>query len=185
MAAWRGRLGERGRREAGGWSTYDLKGREENQRYTYHVNDYVYGVVVISTVLRAACRQPHEPTDEAIPSRPRVGRVSADEVTAVALTKVSCLSRSRDMVAAVSEGRTRRGVAGLFAGLSGWPDQRLRHETRGEPARRQRRVRVRIEGAGRREDLGMTRQQGKAVPVWGRLCEGCGLGGEEVGFEVW
>lgn len=43
------------------------------------------------------------------------------------------------MVAAVSgEGRTRRGgLAGLFGGLSGWPDQRLRHGTVGEPARRE------------------------------------------------
>lgn len=38
------------------------------------------------------------------------GRVAADELTVVALTKVSCFSRSRDMVADVSgAGRTRRG----------------------------------------------------------------------------
>jgi len=41
------------------------------------VNDYVYGVVVISTVLSMACRQPHEPTDEAIRNRRRLGRVPA------------------------------------------------------------------------------------------------------------
>lgn len=38
------------------------------------------------------------------------GCLPVDELTAVALTKMRCFSRSRDMVAAVSgEGRTRRG----------------------------------------------------------------------------